>query len=181
MRRSNRQSKGRRHLGRGRKTTPGKSNGSPLPIWDPFWKGWPTRFQVPWLKAAAAAEVTAAVYISCFRFGRPTKLGRAATVSNVFMGYFHPSLTIINLASLTERFGWRVALSLVCVMLGVSAFLVLLMMRDRPSASACARSAMRARSRSPLRRRIPRRSWRRRSARCATSRRRRCSGSCSLP
>jgi MFS family permease len=37
------------------------------------------------------------------------------------------------LASLTERFGWRVALSLVCVMLGVSAFLVLLMMRDRPS------------------------------------------------
>jgi predicted MFS family arabinose efflux permease len=37
------------------------------------------------------------------------------------------------LASLTERFGWRVALSLVCVMLGVSAFFVLLMMRDRPS------------------------------------------------
>ena len=37
------------------------------------------------------------------------------------------------LASLTERFGWRVALSLVCVMVGVSAFLVLLMMRDRPS------------------------------------------------
>src|SRR2546421_9603393 len=36
-------------------------------------------------------------------------------------------------ASLTERFGWRVALSLVCVMLGVSAFLVLLVMRDRPS------------------------------------------------
>src|SRR6476469_4244642 len=37
------------------------------------------------------------------------------------------------LASLTERFGWRIALSLICVMLGVSAFLVLLMMRDRPS------------------------------------------------
>src|SRR5437667_10456623 len=37
------------------------------------------------------------------------------------------------LASLTERYGWRVALSLVCVMLGVSAFLVLLVMRDRPS------------------------------------------------
>ncbi|MGY3614690.1 MFS transporter [Bradyrhizobium sp. USDA 10063] len=37
------------------------------------------------------------------------------------------------LASLTERFGWRIALSLVCVMLGVSAFLVLLAMRDRPS------------------------------------------------
>jgi MFS family permease len=37
------------------------------------------------------------------------------------------------LASLTDRFGWRIALSLVCVMLGVSAFLVLLVMRDRPS------------------------------------------------
>src|SRR3954471_755906 len=37
------------------------------------------------------------------------------------------------LASLTEHFGWRIALTLVCVMLGVSAFAVLLMMRDRPS------------------------------------------------
>jgi MFS family permease len=37
------------------------------------------------------------------------------------------------LASLTDRFGWRVALGLICVMLGVSAFAVLLMMRDRPS------------------------------------------------
>jgi sugar phosphate permease len=37
------------------------------------------------------------------------------------------------LASLTDRFGWRVALGLVCVMLCVSALLVLLMMRDRPS------------------------------------------------
>ncbi len=36
------------------------------------------------------------------------------------------------LASLTERFGWRIALGLVCVMLGVSALLVLLVMRDRP-------------------------------------------------
>jgi len=36
------------------------------------------------------------------------------------------------LASLTEHLGWRVALTLVCVMLGVSAFAVLLMMRDRP-------------------------------------------------
>jgi sugar phosphate permease len=36
------------------------------------------------------------------------------------------------LASLTERFGWRIALGLVCVMLGVSALLVLLMLRDRP-------------------------------------------------
>jgi MFS family permease len=37
------------------------------------------------------------------------------------------------LATLTEHLGWRIALALVCVMLGVSAFAVLLMMRDRPS------------------------------------------------
>ncbi|UFZ05021.1 MFS transporter [Bradyrhizobium ontarionense] len=37
------------------------------------------------------------------------------------------------LASLTERLGWRVALALVCGMLGVSATAVLLLMRDRPS------------------------------------------------
>jgi sugar phosphate permease len=37
------------------------------------------------------------------------------------------------LASLTERFGWRLALALVCVMLGISALVVTLMMRDRPS------------------------------------------------
>src|SRR5262249_417285 len=37
------------------------------------------------------------------------------------------------LASLTERFGWRIALALVCVMLGVSAFAVLMVIRDRPS------------------------------------------------
>jgi MFS family permease len=37
------------------------------------------------------------------------------------------------LASLTERFGWRVALAFVCAALGVAAFAVLLVMRDRPS------------------------------------------------
>ncbi len=37
------------------------------------------------------------------------------------------------LASLTERIGWRGALALVCIMLAVSAFAVLLIMRDRPS------------------------------------------------
>src|ERR1700744_260053 len=37
------------------------------------------------------------------------------------------------LASGTERMGWRIALSIVCVMLGVAAFAVLLLMRDRPS------------------------------------------------
>jgi MFS family permease len=37
------------------------------------------------------------------------------------------------LASLTERMGWRVALALMCVMLGVAALAVLLVMRDRPS------------------------------------------------
>src|SRR5437660_771057 len=37
------------------------------------------------------------------------------------------------LASLTERYGWRFALGLVCVMLCVSAFAILMIMRDRPS------------------------------------------------
>src|SRR3978361_36740 len=37
------------------------------------------------------------------------------------------------LASLTERWGWRIALALICVMLGVAALAVLLVMRDRPS------------------------------------------------
>ena len=37
------------------------------------------------------------------------------------------------LASVTERLGWRVALSIVCIMLGVAAFAVLMLMRDRPS------------------------------------------------
>lgn len=37
------------------------------------------------------------------------------------------------LASLTDAYGWRIALTLVCVMLGVSAFGVLMIMRDRPS------------------------------------------------
>jgi MFS family permease len=36
------------------------------------------------------------------------------------------------LASLTERMGWRIALALMCVMLGIAAFAVLLVMRDRP-------------------------------------------------
>jgi MFS family permease len=37
------------------------------------------------------------------------------------------------LAAVTERMGWRVALSIVCVMLGVAAVAVLMLMRDRPS------------------------------------------------
>ena len=37
------------------------------------------------------------------------------------------------LASLTERYGWRLALGFVCIALGVSAVAVLLAMRDRPS------------------------------------------------
>jgi MFS family permease len=36
------------------------------------------------------------------------------------------------LASVTEKMGWRIALSLVCVMLALAAFAVLLVMRDRP-------------------------------------------------
>ena len=37
------------------------------------------------------------------------------------------------LAAITEHVGWRVALALVCVMLGVAALAVLMVMRDRPS------------------------------------------------
>jgi MFS family permease len=37
------------------------------------------------------------------------------------------------LAALTDHMGWRVALALMCVMLGVAAFAVLMVMRDRPS------------------------------------------------
>lgn len=37
------------------------------------------------------------------------------------------------LASLTERYGWRLALGFVCIALGVSAVAVLLAMRDQPS------------------------------------------------
>jgi predicted MFS family arabinose efflux permease len=37
------------------------------------------------------------------------------------------------LASITERMGWRVALSMMCGMLALAAFAVLMVMRDRPS------------------------------------------------
>jgi predicted MFS family arabinose efflux permease len=37
------------------------------------------------------------------------------------------------IASLTDHFGWRVALGMVCAALGVAAFAVLMLMRDRPS------------------------------------------------
>ena len=37
------------------------------------------------------------------------------------------------LASLTERMGWRIALGLMCGMLGLAAFAVAMLMRDRPS------------------------------------------------
>ena len=37
------------------------------------------------------------------------------------------------LASITDHYGWRIALSFVCIMLCVSAFAVLMLMRDRPS------------------------------------------------
>jgi predicted MFS family arabinose efflux permease len=36
------------------------------------------------------------------------------------------------LAAITEQLGWRTALGLVCVLLGIAAFAVLLVMRDRP-------------------------------------------------
>jgi sugar phosphate permease len=37
------------------------------------------------------------------------------------------------LATMTERYGWRLALGVVCVMLAIAAVAVLLLMRDRPS------------------------------------------------
>jgi sugar phosphate permease len=37
------------------------------------------------------------------------------------------------LAALTDHYGWRIAMGLVCAMLGVAAFAVLMIMRDRPS------------------------------------------------
>lgn len=37
------------------------------------------------------------------------------------------------LATLTDHYSWRIALALVCVMLGIAAFAVLMIMRDRPS------------------------------------------------
>src|SRR5947209_16988650 len=37
------------------------------------------------------------------------------------------------LASLTERLGWRIALAVMCAMLGLAAFAVAMVMRDRPS------------------------------------------------
>jgi MFS family permease len=36
------------------------------------------------------------------------------------------------LAAITERMGWRIGLGVICVMLGVAAFAVLMLMRDRP-------------------------------------------------
>src|SRR3979409_1055940 len=41
------------------------------------------------------------------------------------------------LASLTERMGWRIALTLICAMLGVAAFTVAMVMRDRPGDAGC--------------------------------------------
>src|SRR3981189_898842 len=37
------------------------------------------------------------------------------------------------LAAITDRVGWRIALALVCLMLGVAAFAVVMVMRDRPA------------------------------------------------
>ena len=67
------------------------------------------------------------------------------------------------LASLTERLGWRAALALMCVMLGVAAFAVSMVMRDRPSDVGLRPfgdpgTGSHCRHRRPT----PRRSWRRR-------------------
>ena len=86
------------------------------------------------------------------------------------------------LASLTERLGWRTALALMCVMLGVAAFAVLMVMRDRPGdrRPAAIRRRRHAAAAGAAARRT-RRSWRQRSARCAMPRRHGCSGSCLRP
>src|ERR1700751_5384803 len=43
-------------------------------------------------------------------------------------------MSLPALSAITEQLGWRVALALVCMMLGIAAFAVLMVMRDRPSA-----------------------------------------------
>ncbi len=85
------------------------------------------------------------------------------------------------LASLTERLGWRTALALVCCVLGISAFAVLMLMRDRPSDLGLRPFGDPGTDPLPAPPRIPHRSSPLRSAPCATCRNRRCSGRCLRP
>ena len=85
------------------------------------------------------------------------------------------------LASLTDRMGWRTALALMCVMLGIAAFAVLMLMRDRPADVGLRPFGDDGKHPLPAPPRTTRRSWRPRSERCATPRRQACSGSCSRP
>ena len=86
------------------------------------------------------------------------------------------------LAAITERMGWRIALALICVMLGVAASAVLLLMRDRPGDLGL--RPFGDRGHAPLagaaaERRADHGGGARRAARCRKAAR--CSGSCSRP
>ena len=86
------------------------------------------------------------------------------------------------LAAITERMGWRIALSLVCVMLAVAASAVLLLMRDRPGDVGLRPFGDEGETQ-PLPAPPPGTApiWRQRSARCAMPRGNGYSGFCSLP
>src|SRR5207302_1488219 len=75
------------------------------------------------------AEISGALSIRFILFGLMAPF--AAALLNRY-GLRNVALSAL-LASLTERMGWRIALALVCAMLGVAAFAVAMVMRDRPS------------------------------------------------
>jgi len=64
------------------------------------------------------------------RWFPPARAGGRILTASVATGQL---VFLPMLARLTERMGWRVALALMCGMLGVAAFAVLMIMRDRPS------------------------------------------------
>src|SRR5713101_6146964 len=72
------------------------------------------------------AEISSALSIRFILFGLVVGILTASVATGQLV--FLPLL-----ASLTERMGWRIALALMCVMLGIAASVVLLVMCDRPS------------------------------------------------
>jgi MFS family permease len=83
------------------------------------------------------------------------------------------------LANLTDHFGWRIALGLMCGMLGLAALAVSMVMRDHPGDVGLRPSAIRVLNRCVRHLAARRRSLRRRSARCAMPQRQGYSGFCS--
>jgi MFS family permease len=83
------------------------------------------------------------------------------------------------LAGITERMGWRIALSLVCVMLAIAAFAVLMVMRDRPGDLGLRPFGDQGAELLPHLLPIRHRSWPQRWEACAMPRAHGCSGSCS--